>query len=195
MRSRSLIVLLCGTAIVSAGCGNKHIVSATPPSVSGPFSEDRPPEVSQPVPTATPDATTAAAPADLPPEPPPTPAARPVARPRPTQNENPVPPAPVQPKPAPPQIAPALTDAGLAAAQKSTTSSITTAENDLKLVMDKENDKKLSANQKAVVDDLVDKINGFLAQAHEAILANDWVRAQNLAEKARVLSVELMKSF
>jgi hypothetical protein len=49
----------------------------------------------------------------------------------------------------------------------------------------------LNAAQK----DLVDKISGFLTQAHEAIVAEDWVRAQNLAEKARVLSVELVKSF
>ena len=43
--------------------------------------------------------------------------------------------------------------------------------------------------------ELVGKISGFLGQAHEAILTDDWVRAQNLAEKARVLSVELTKSF
>jgi hypothetical protein len=51
--------------------------------------------------------------------------------------------------------------------------------------------KQLNAAQK----DLADKISGFLAEAHGAILADDWVRAQNLAEKARVLSAELVKSF
>ncbi len=50
--------------------------------------------------------------------------------------------------------------------------------------------KQLNAAQK----DLVEKINGFLGQAHEAIVAGDWVRAKNLAEKARVLSDELVKS-
>jgi len=40
----------------------------------------------------------------------------------------------------------------------------------------------------------VEKISGFLSQAHEAIIADDWVRAQNLAEKAGVLSSELVKS-
>jgi hypothetical protein len=50
--------------------------------------------------------------------------------------------------------------------------------------------KKLNAAQK----DLVEKINGFLGQAREAIVAGDWVRAKNLAEKARVLSDELVKS-
>ena len=47
----------------------------------------------------------------------------------------------------------------------------------------------------AVQDDLAEKVRGFLSQAHEAIRANDWVRAQNLAEKAQVLSAELVKSF
>jgi hypothetical protein len=51
--------------------------------------------------------------------------------------------------------------------------------------------KRLSAAQK----DLTEKIRGFLAQAHDAIRAGDWVRALNLAEKARVLSDELVKSF
>ena len=47
----------------------------------------------------------------------------------------------------------------------------------------------------SVQDDLVQKVQGFLSQAHEASRANDWVRAQNLAEKAQVLSAELVKSF
>lgn len=51
--------------------------------------------------------------------------------------------------------------------------------------------KQLSAAQK----DLVEKIRGFLNQSHEAIKSDDWVRAQSLAEKARVLSAELVKSF
>lgn len=53
------------------------------------------------------------------------------------------------------------------------------------------NGKSLNAAQK----DLVEKIRGFLEQSHEAIVADDWVRAENLAEKARVLSLELAKSF
>ena len=42
--------------------------------------------------------------------------------------------------------------------------------------------------------DLVEKIRGFLAQAHEAMRASDWVRARNLAQKAHVLSVDLLHS-
>jgi hypothetical protein len=51
-------------------------------------------------------------------------------------------------------------------------------------------DKRLSAAQ----TDLVEKIRSFLSQAHEAGKAGDWARAQNLAQKARLLSVELVGS-
>ena len=62
-----------------------------------------------------------------------------------------------------------------------------TAEQNLQL----SNGRQLSAAQK----DLAEKIKGFLSQSHDAIRSDDWVRAQNLAEKARVLSTELVKSF
>jgi hypothetical protein len=115
--------------------------------------------------------------------PPPAPAKRPAPRPRPAQPET-ADPAP--PKPAPPQISPQLSVQDLAVAKNNTTSNITSAEKNLQAA----SGKQLSAAQK----DLVEKISGFLSQAHEAILADDWVRAQNLADKARVLSNELVKS-
>jgi hypothetical protein len=118
-------------------------------------------------------------------EPPPAPAKRPAPRPRPAQPET-ADPAP--PKPAPPQISPQLSPKDLAAAQSNTRSNIKTAEDNLQLASGKQ--PSLSAAQK----DLVEKISGFLSQAHEAIIAGDWVRAQNLAEKAGVLSNELVKS-
>ncbi len=91
------------------------------------------------------------------------------------------------PKPAPPQISPQLSAQDLAATKTITTKNMLTAEQNMQLA----SGKQLNAAQK----DLADKINGFLGEAHEAITADDWVRAQNLAEKARVLSVELVKSF
>jgi len=42
--------------------------------------------------------------------------------------------------------------------------------------------------------DLVEKIRGFLRQAREAIRDSDWLRAKNLAQKAQVLSAELINS-
>jgi len=50
--------------------------------------------------------------------------------------------------------------------------------------------KRLSAPQQ----DLVDKIRSFLDQSADASKSGDWARAQNLAQKARLLSVELVNS-
>jgi hypothetical protein len=138
------------------------------------------PEAPPPVSTAEPEP----APEVPSPAPPPAPAKRPTQpkRPAPTETAEPAP-----AKPAAPQISPQLSARDLEATKKSTTSNITTAEQNLQVT----NGKQLSAAQK----DLTEKINGFLSQAHEAILSDDWVRAQNLAEKARVLSAELVKSF
>jgi hypothetical protein len=183
MRKFQLLALLFAASTVLSGCANKHIVRAAPPSVSSP-----PPDVTAPMPQpeAPPPVTTTEEPApEVPsPAPPPAPAKRPSAprRPAPTETADPTP-----AKPAPPQISPQLSAKDLEATKKNTTTNITTAEQNLQVA----NGKQLSAAQK----DLTEKIKGFLSQAHEAIMADDWVRAQNLAEKARVLSAELVKSF
>ena len=169
LRQRDLFVLLLVAAFAATGCAGKHIVRASSPSVSTP-----PPVETKTEPPAEPPA--AATPT--------APARRPTPRPRPAPPEIA---DPVPPKPAPPQISPQLSAKDLALAKTNTTANITTAEKNLQLA----SGKQLSAAQK----DLVGKISGFLGQAHEAILTDDWVRAQNLAEKARVLSVELTKSF
>jgi outer membrane biosynthesis protein TonB len=183
LRQRDLFVLLLLAAFATAGCAGKHIVSAAPPSVATPPPEEPAPAPQPPAPP--PVETKTEPPPETPPAAPPAaPAKRPVARPRPAPTETA---DPMPPKPAPPQISPQLSAKDLALAKTNTTSNITTAEKNLQLA----SGKQLSAAQK----DLVEKISGFLGQAHEAILADDWVRAQNLAEKARVLSVELTKSF
>ena len=94
-----------------------------------------------------------------------------------------------QPKPEsePPQISPELSPRDQADAMRNTNDDIRTAEKNLQAA----NGKKLNASQ----TDLVGKVQGFLSQAREAIRANDWVRARNLALKAEVLSTELIKSF
>ncbi len=100
------------------------------------------------------------------------------------------PPQPRRPSPKaepPPQIAPQLSPRQQAEATRSTTDDIRVAERNLQAA----SGKQLKASQK----DLVDKIQGFLSQAREAIRADDWVRAQNVAHKAQVLSVELIRSF
>ena len=182
MRKPQYLVLLCAIALGTAGCASKNIVRAAPPSVSTP-----PPDITQPMP-----------PPAAPPEPPatvevpppdPTPAVPPMLpakHPAPPRPRPPVPDAPA-PKPPAPQISPELSAKDLAAVQSNTTGNITQAEQNLQQAAGKQ----LNAAQQ----DLTEKISAFLAQAHQAILTDDWVRAQNLAEKARVLSAELVKSF
>ena len=184
MRQRELLILLCAAALASAGCSSKHIVRATPPSVSTPPPEETPP-APPPAPAPAPaEIKTEPLPEFPPPTPPPAPVNRPAPRPRPAQSENA---EPAPPKPAPPQISPQLSAKDLEAAKNNTASNIAMAEKNVQLT----NGRQLNAAQK----DLVEKIKGFLDQAHEAILADDWVRAQNLAQKAAILSVELTKSF
>jgi hypothetical protein len=98
----------------------------------------------------------------------------------------PAPSEPVAPKPDAPQIAPQLTPAEQAAAEKQAKKDIDTAENNLQVAYGKQ----LNATQ----HDLVEKIRGFLGQSREALRTEDWTRAQSLAQKARVLSVELVNS-
>jgi hypothetical protein len=183
MRKIPLLALLCAFSAAMAGCANKHIVRAAPPSVSAPPPDETSP---MPPPETPPPVTTTEEPApEVPsPAPPPAPGKRPAAprRPAPAETADPTP-----AKPAPPQISPQLSPRDLEATKKNTTANITTAEHNLQFA----NGKQLSAAQK----DLTEKIKGFLSQSHEAIMADDWVRAQNLAEKARVLSAELVKSF
>jgi hypothetical protein len=184
MRKPGFLVLLCAVALGAAGCASKHIVRAAPPSVSTP-----PPDITEPMPvpaTPAPTNTEAEPPPAAPSAAPPlVPAKRPAPpRPRPSQADSG---ESAPPKTAPPQISPQLSAQDLAATKSNTTKNMLTAEQNLQLA----NGKPLNAAQK----DLADKIGGFLGEAHAAITVDDWVRAQNLAEKARVLSVELVKTF
>jgi len=86
-----------------------------------------------------------------------------------------------------PLISPQLTPVEQAAYQRRTNEAITTAESNLHHA----GGRQLTAAQR----DLIEKINGFLKQAHDAIQDSDWGRAQNLAQKAQFLSVDLVNSF
>jgi hypothetical protein len=187
MRLRTQIawLLICWSAPILVGCG-RNIVRAASPSVvtppppaepspsvgaSEPAAESIPaPEMPQPAPELAPSPA-------IEPEPP---------RPRPAPAAAP---EPSQPSPAvaPPQITPVLTEADQQRLTRLATDQIRVAERNLQTATGR----RLNSLQ----DDLYQKVQGFLSQAHEAIRANDWVRAQNLAEKAQVLSSELIKSF
>ncbi|MGH9685198.1 MAG: hypothetical protein ACRD4S_16495 [Candidatus Acidiferrales bacterium] len=88
--------------------------------------------------------------------------------------------------PAAPQISPQLSPGDQAIYSRKTTEDVSAAESNLK----QSQGKQLSAAQQ----DLADKIRSFLAQSLEASQGGDWARAQNLAQKARLLSVELVNS-
>jgi hypothetical protein len=188
MKTRTHIaaLLLCLAGLTLAGCG-RNIVRAASPSVTiPPPSQPAPqPGLGSPDPIAAPELPSPAP--DMPelvvapgPEPqPPRPQPSPVA----AEPELPAPRMDV----APPQISPILTPADQERLTRLSTDQIRTAERNLQLAAGR--------RLNAVQDDLAEKVRGFLSQAHEAIRANDWVRAQNLAEKAQVLSAELVKSF
>jgi hypothetical protein len=183
MKTRTqLAALLCLAALASGGC-RRNIVRAAPPSVASPPTAARAPQPApgSPAPIAAPEL----------PVPPPELVLFPVPEPEPPRPR----PAPVavEPEPAkaraevpPPQISPVLSRADQQRLARLTTDGIRIAERNLQLA----GGRQLNAAQ----NDLVEKVREFLSQAHEAIRANDWVRSQNLAEKARLLSVDLARS-
>ncbi len=182
LQSVAIAGIFLTTAFGMSGC-QRNIVRAAPSSVS------TPPETLPPPATPPPRATTTSVPPSEPkPEPEPsTPPAKPVpVRPKPAAPSEPASPPPAEPKPAAPEIAPELTPQQLSADEQRTADDIQAAEKNLQMAAGRQ----LNTSQ----EDLVEKVRGFLGQAHEAIREGDWVRAGNLAHKARILSDELVKS-
>jgi hypothetical protein len=185
---------ICGLSFAIAGCEQKT-VKASPPVASAPMPQ---PAESKPLTNIAPD-TSATPPgvAEVPPSTPPPPAAgtlpveparsKPAPPPR-RQAAEPAAETPAeQPTRAPAiQISPQLSANDQASYAHKTDDDIGVAEKNLQQV----NDKQLSAAQ----HDLVEKIRSFLSQSRDASKAGDWARAQNLAQKARLLSVELVDS-
>ncbi len=89
--------------------------------------------------------------------------------------------------PSAPQISPQLAPQDQARAQSDAEADLNTARQNLNSVAGRQ----MNSTQQ----DLADKIRSFMAQARDAITAGDWLAAKNLAEKARVLSEELVRSF
>src|SRR5271163_5271642 len=185
----------CGLALATVGCAKKN-VKAAPPVVSAPA-----PSLadSRPLTTIAPD-TTATPPLENVPAPP-----SPVVT-----NTPPLPVAPVRTKPAPPahkpatetasenvsetpssrpaapQISPQISPGDQATFQRKTEDDINITQRNLNQTLGKQ----LSAAQL----DLVEKIKSFVGQSNEASKTGDWARAQNLSQKARLLSAELVES-
>ena len=89
-------------------------------------------------------------------------------------------------RPAAPQISPQLSEAQKANYQRGIAEDIGVAEGNLKQT----DGKRLNAQQ----TDLVDKIRTFRDQSNSAAKEGDLARAKNLAQKARLLSIELVNS-
>ena len=85
-----------------------------------------------------------------------------------------------------PQISPQISPGDQAAYERTTNDDVSVAERNL----DQTKGKQLSAAQR----DLIEKIRSFVSQSRDASKGGDWARAQNLAQKARLLSAELINS-
>jgi hypothetical protein len=197
-KATALFVLLAnGLALATTGCEQKTVKAAVPVA-STPMPQ---PLDSKPLTNVAPD-TTATPPevveANVPPPAPPpasasplpvtSPPTKPAPPPRKQTSETQTAEASAEQsvRPPAPLISPQLSANDQATYARKTDDDVSVAESNLQ----RSADKRLSAAQR----DLVEKIQSFLSQSREASKAGDWARAQNLAQKARLLSVELVDS-
>jgi hypothetical protein len=190
---RNIILLLASAApLLFAGCGPKRVLAAVPaaapatsdvrPMTIAPDTDATPPleetavAPSLPAPSVTPPssaiATTQVAP----------PPRKPAAAPSQTEAAD----ADNAERPQPPRIALEISPGDQAAAQRRVDDDSAIATKNLQTV----SGHQLNATQQ----DLADKVRSFLTQSTDAGKDGDWTRAQNLAQKARVLSIELINS-
>jgi len=194
---RIVMLLACGVLLPFAGGCHDEKVHAAAPVTATP--EPVPTDVERPMNVA-PD-TTALPPGEEASSPPPVPAAGAANPPLvalPKSKAAPAPPRPAGAQAAgeaaneepartvAPQITPQLTQSDLEFYKKKTEEDTGVADQNLHQT----DGKQLSAAQK----DLVEKISSFLAESRDAAKAGDWARAQNLAQKARSLSTELLST-
>jgi hypothetical protein len=192
--SRNLFAILTvSVSLACAGCLG-HKVHAAAPITAAPQ-----PNVERPM-TIAPD-TDALPPQETPATPPPIVSANPAAPPLTEIVKPQAPPAPPrqateQPAsesaaensahaPAP-QISPQISPADQQNYERQTNEEVAATEKNLQQA----NGRVLNASQQ----DLLEKARSFLEQARDASKGGDWARAHNLAQKARVLSTELLNS-
>lgn len=188
----SAIVLACAATLGAAGCARRHAHAAVPvatapvapspemdrPMTTAPDTDATPPVDTEIEPPAITTAEEPPAPLAIAPTVPPAPRRRPEEHP---------PQADEQPAEHPaPQISPQISPTDQSVFAKRTADDIAAAENNLQQTKGKH----LNAAQQ----DLADKIRSFVAQSRDASRGGDWDRAQNLAQKARLLSNELLNS-
>jgi outer membrane biosynthesis protein TonB len=190
----ALLLLLAGLA--ASGCHRQTAQAASPaqaapaesagPAPASTEEAPSPKKEAEATPTANPGER---APANAAPKPPtlkvPEPAHSAPKPPATAPASQPSPDAPA-PRPIPPLISPRVSPAQQTERRQQTEKSISVAETNLR----RASGHALNDTQQ----DMVEKIRSFLAQAREAGEIPDWERALVLAEKARVLSEELVNS-
>jgi hypothetical protein len=188
-----LALLACGFSISAGGCGPKNVHAAAPVAAAPAPAEERPMNIA-PDTDASPPSETVAAPPALPAAPAPSPAAVTIPTPKPAaprRQSGEQQPAEAESEqaahPPAPQISPQLSPSDQASYERKTGEDTSVAEKNLQEI----GGKQLNAAQQ----DLVGKIRSFLSQSRDASKGGDWARAQNLAQKARLLSAELINSF
>lgn len=183
------IALLGGLSLLTAGCSQQRVRASSPaipplspnaerPMNTAPDTNAAPPESPAPPPPAV--ASSSAPPVEIV-------TAKPAAPPKPG-SESPEAEAASQPSAhhVAPQISPQISPGDQAAYERRTSDDVSVAQKNL----DQTRGKQLSAAQ----HDLIEKIRSFVSQSRDASKDGDWARAQNLAEKARLLSAELINS-
>jgi|HubBroStandDraft_4_1064222.scaffolds.fasta_scaffold182250_2 outer membrane biosynthesis protein TonB len=187
-------LLLSGISLAVSGCNEKKVQAARPvdsapaataiqtppPSTTAPDTTAMPPVASAQVPPPEVPASSTAPPPIV------APTTKPAPKPQRPAPEQPAPVAEDHARPPAPQISPQLSDDAKANYQRGTAEDIGVAEGNLQQAKGK----RLNAQQL----DLVDKIRNFLDQSSNATKEGDLARAKNLAQKARLLSVELINS-
>ncbi len=184
-RHISPAVLLVIAAMFAGGCQRRTAQASAPVVI---FPPSAPTVAEEPAPQPEEKKTAEAKPEEIP-KPEPEAVAPPAKRPntRPAPKPAPAdPPSDSGPKPSPPRITPGVSPAELGRLQQEALDAIALSQKNL----DYASRKTLNATQR----DLKEKVQGFLAQAQEARNDGDWVRVRNLADKARVLSIELVNS-
>jgi hypothetical protein len=88
--------------------------------------------------------------------------------------------------PAPPEISPQVNPGQQAAIELKVRTQMDETEKNLRKVQGR----KLTAGQR----DIAEKVRSFLMQAGDAVKASNWTLASNLADKAHVLSEDLLRS-
>jgi hypothetical protein len=188
----ALLALACSLAFGVAGCTHERVHAAVPvvspplapspetdrPMTIAPDTDATPPLEAQAAPPTISSAGTPPAPVVVEPSTPPAPKRKP--------EERAAQPGQQPPAQHAPQIAPQISPTAQSVYARKTADDIAAAEHNLQQT----NGKHLSAAQQ----DLADKIRSFVSQSRGAIKGGDWDRAQNLAQKARLLSTELLNS-